>query len=235
MNYKVAVFAYDFCHKKTQDILVNLYIFGIRDVVVFLAPRVEIANNESNKPYTSIINEDVAHSRTICDNLDYKYYVFPHNKYNEISEYSNKHKRNLAIISGARILKKNIINIFKYGVINYHPGSLPETSGLNSIFWMVRKNARPVATAHFIDQKVDAGRLIDERQINLNKDDSISIVEYKLYIAQLNLHKMICKKIYKNELFKSKDIVRKSKNDPMNDEEINSVMLKFNSWKKGFI
>ena len=235
MNYKVAVFAYDFCHKKTQDILVNLYILGVSDVVVFLAPRVEIANSGGNKPYISITNEDVEHSRTICDNLDYKYYVIPHDEHHKISEFSNKHQRNLAIISGARILKENIINIFEYGVINYHPGALPETSGLNSIFWMVRKNSRPVATAHFIDQKVDAGRLIDELEINLNKDDSISIVEHKLYIAQLNLHKMICKKIFKNELFNSKDIMRKSKNDAMSYEEIHSVMEKFDSWKKGFI
>ena len=100
---------------------------------------------------------------------------------------------------------------------------------------MVKKNSRPVATAHFIDKKVDAGRLIDELQINLNKDDSFSIVEDKLYIAQLNLHKMVCKKIYKNELFESKNIVRHSKNNGMSDKEIHSTMDAFDSWKKGFI
>jgi folate-dependent phosphoribosylglycinamide formyltransferase PurN len=235
MNYKVAVFAYDFCHKKTQDILINLYIFGIRDVVVFLAPKVKIADNSIHKPYTSITDEDLTHPRVICTNLEYKYYVYHHNNFDEISKSCDDHKRNLALISGARILKKNIISLFHYGVINYHPGSLPETSGLNSIFWMIRKNARPVASAHFIDEKVDAGRLIDEQQIHLYQDDTISIVEYKLYIAQLNLHKKICQKIFYNETISAKNIERISKNEPMNHEEINTEMIKFKLWKKNHV
>ena len=235
MNYKLAVFAYDFCHKKTQDILLNLYIFGIRDVVVFLAPSVEIAKNSTHKPYASITGEDLTHPRAICANLEYKYFVCQHNNFDEIRKSCNDHKRNLALISGARILKKNIISLFHYGVINYHPGALPETSGLNSIFWMIRKNARPIASAHFIDEKVDAGRLINEQQIYLNHDDTISIVEYKLYIAQLNLHKLICKKIFYNEAITSKNIERISKNEPMNHEEINTEMIKFKSWKKNYV
>lgn len=232
MIYKVAVFGYDFCHKKTQDILTNLYIYGIRDVVVFLAPRILIEKNEIDKPFKSISNEELIHPQDICINLGFQYLVSSHNNFDQIRQLSKNHKRNLAIISGARILNKNIINLFQYGVINYHPGSLPETSGLDSLFWMIRKNSKPIATSHFIDEKVDAGRLIEKQQIKLDQDDTISIVEYKLYVAQMNLHKNICMKILNNEEFKSKKIERISKNEQMNQKEVNDAFLNFDLWKK---
>ena len=71
-----------------------------------------------------------------------------------------KYKINLGIISGARIIDKKIIKLFKYGIINFHPGKIPETSGLDSFFWTIKKNIYPSVTAHFIDQYVDRGKIL---------------------------------------------------------------------------
>ena len=50
-----------------------------------------------------------------------------------------KYKINIGIISGARIIDKKIIKLFKYGIINLHPGKIPETSGLDSFFGQLKK------------------------------------------------------------------------------------------------
>ena len=143
-----------------------------------------------------------------------------------------KSESNIAIISGARIIKKNIIDLFHYGVINYHPGSLPETSGLDSIYWMIEKNVRPLASAHFIDSKVDAGELIDESSISVNLGDTLEIIKKNLYLAQLKLHKKICQKIANNEVFETQTIVRLFKNSSMTKEQKELSLKKFIDWKK---
>ena len=51
MKYNVAVFAYDFRHKKTYDLLVGLHLSGINGVIVIAAPKVKL-NNQIEKKYT---------------------------------------------------------------------------------------------------------------------------------------------------------------------------------------
>ncbi len=121
--------------------------------------------------------------------------------------------------------------MFNYGVINYHPGPLPETSGLDSIYWMIKKNVRPLASAHFINSKVDAGELIEECWIAVNSDDTLEIVENSLYLAQLQLHKKICKKIANNQTFKTKTIVRPFKNSLMTKDQRELSLKNFANWK----
>jgi len=232
MKYNVAVFAYDFCHKKTYDLLVGLQLLGIKGVIVIAAPKVKLNNQIEKKIYESKDQENVIHPRDICRKLHYDYHVCPHDNIIEIQSYTLKSESNIAIISGARIIKKNIINLFHYGVINYHPGSLPETSGLDSIYWMIEKNARPLASAHFIDSKVDAGELIDESSISVNLGDTLEIIKKNLYLAQLKLHKKICQKIANNEVFETQTIVRPFKNSSMTKEQKELSLKKFIDWKK---
>jgi len=231
MKYSVAVFSYDFCHKKTQDILIGLYLSGIRGVLVIAAPKIKLNHNSVKKPFDSIKHKGSIHPKDICRQLGYDYQVCPHDNITDIERHVIQNGSNIAIISGARIIKQSVIGLFQYGVINYHPGPLPETSGLDSLFWMIEKNVRAVATAHFIDSRVDAGELIDEYPAYIYKDQDIAMVEYSLYVAQLNLHQNICEKIANNLCFMTTKIYRPSKNFIMTEAQIELSLKKFNDWK----
>ena len=163
MKYKVAVFAYDFLHRKTHDLLTSLFISGIKSVLVLCAPKVNLGY-EIKKVSTFSQHNYLFTPKELCARFSYDYVQCPHSNVEEIKKHILNAKSNIGLVSGARILKEDVINCFKYGLINYHPGPLPETSGLNSLYWMIEKNAKPVATAHFIDKRVDAGLLIQEHE-----------------------------------------------------------------------
>ena len=59
-----------------------------------------------------------------------------------------KHNLDIGIILGARILSKQIIDAFSIGIVNLHPGILPENRGLDNVKWSIinsynRKNWCP--------------------------------------------------------------------------------------------
>ena len=97
---------------------------------------------------------------------------------------------------------------------------------------MIEKNARPLASAHFIDSKVDAGELIDESSISVNLGDTLEIIKKNLYLAQLKLHNKVCNKIANNEVFETQTIIRPFKNSSMTKEQKELSLKKFIDWKK---
>ena len=82
-----------------------------------------------------------------------------------------KNKLDLGIILGARILKQEVIDAFKVGIINMHPGILPENRGLDNIKWSVIKNLPIGTTSHFIDSRIDMGEKLLSEQIKIYPDD----------------------------------------------------------------
>jgi len=233
MNYKVAVLAYNFPHRKTKDILTILNSHDIKNVLVIAAPKVKLKHN-STKKLVSVTNKKLIHPKELCKQFKFCYEVCEHDNFNKIKELVLREKSNLAIISGARIIKQNVIDLFKYRVINYHPGALPETSGLDSFYWMIKKNIRPAVTSHFINNQVDSGDLIEEQILKIDSQYSVEFVKEALYSKQLTLHAKICKKIAKNEHFISKAIFRPSKNNLMQEKEREQVLKKFCLWKKNY-
>lgn len=61
-----------------------------------------------------------------------------------------------------QIIKQPLIGIPRLGVLNIHPGLLPEFRGIQPYFWQLAKNfRRSGATLHLIeDEGVDTGRLL---------------------------------------------------------------------------
>jgi hypothetical protein len=234
MKYNLVVFTYDTPHRKTHDILIDIYLSGINNVLVIGAPLVKLKNISTDKIFTPISCGEPLHPKDICKRFNYQYVVCPHNDFLNIRNCLKNYGANIAIISGARILHKNIIEIFDYGVINYHPGLLPDTSGLDSLYWMLMKLVRPSATCHFIDHRVDAGFLIKEQDVRVSQSDTIEIVSHKIYLAQIELNKYICNSMFRGVEFKSTPILRIDKNSQMENLERISVLRKFPLWKKKY-
>jgi len=193
---KIILFVYNFKHKKSVDFIYklaeeNICIDAIVAADYFTIKRPKKVINFS--PFFSC-NE---HPKDVANKLDIPYYVLSHNN-KEILDIVNKHSIDLGIIAGARILRYKIIQFFNRGIINFHPGLLPECRGLDSMFWSIYNNYPLGVTSHLINKKIDCGKLILKTKIKLSLDDNLFSINKKIYNLQLALIKPTFKKIQDN-------------------------------------
>lgn len=181
---KLCVFGYNFPHRKTQDFLFHLTAIGFKPDLVILAPKVTLKNRQqthSTKESHALLEPSI-----ICQNLGIKYAIMPHNEI-KTTELIVENNCDIALIAGARILKANIISCFNKGIINFHPGKLPEIRGLDAPLWSIINNEPFCVTAHFIDYKIDQGRLIKISALKCGIEDNLASIYEQLYQLQLKM------------------------------------------------
>jgi len=87
----------------------------------------------------------------------------------------------LILIGGGRILKKRIINTAKIGVLNCHPGLLPEYRGMDVAGWAIYNGDDIGVTCHFIDEGVDTGPVLMRKKAEWGrKGDTLLKIRIKL-------------------------------------------------------
>ncbi|MEK6840204.1 MAG: formyltransferase family protein, partial [Nanoarchaeota archaeon] len=123
-NLRVGAFVYNFEHKKTQEGLFNLYLDDTPVVCALAADPVPLTFYQS-KIRIAPKGLSYAHPRTIAQKLGIPYHVVSHNS-QECEDLVRSYNLDVGVILGARILKEPIINAFNVGVLNLHPGLLPE-------------------------------------------------------------------------------------------------------------
>ena len=79
------------------------------------------------------------------------------------------------------ILKKKLINQSKYGAINFHPGT-PNFRGIGAVNFAIYKNSKYYgSTAHYINEKIDSGKIVDVTKFKLKKEDGIDKILKKTH------------------------------------------------------
>ena len=225
---QLAIFSYSFPHRKTTDFLHILYSNGFRNISVVAAPKVFVNNGECN--YEGECTQE------LCEYYGYRFIETAHSNVEVIRSFlSEVNATETAIISGARILKAEIIDIFRDGIINFHPGEIPATSGLDSFYWMIKNYSKPGTTAHYIDHRVDAGNLIEFTPADIDADDDYVTLRNKIYASQILSLKNILFKLKSGNTIERTLIFRPFKNNIMSDNEKEVVMQGFDLWKKHII
>jgi phosphoribosylglycinamide formyltransferase-1 len=92
-----------------------------------------------------------------------------------------------------KILSKNFINNFKGKILNIHPSLLPKYKGLNTHEKAIKnKDKYSGCTVHFVNSKLDSGKIINQKKVIIAKLDTpktlakkILIQEHKLYPAAI--------------------------------------------------
>lgn len=219
-DLKIAVFAYNFPHKKTQDFLLRLFLEGIKIDCIIAADPVKLDIPPSTIR-TKIRHDALLHPKIIAEKLQIDYFVIQHNS-NKVKEIIKEYNIELGIIAGARILKREIINAFPLGIINFHPGLIPEARGLDAMLWSIYRKIPLGVTAHLIDEKIDAGRILIKEQIPIYSDDTILDLSERLYEKQLDLIKPAIEKAIKGEIL---DIEITSSYNKKMPKEIESQVL----------
>ncbi|NOS84335.1 MAG: methionyl-tRNA formyltransferase [Ignavibacteria bacterium] len=87
----------------------------------------------------------------------------------------------LIVVVAFRILPKNIFKLPKYGSINLHASLLPKYRGAAPINWAVINGERETGvTTFFLQEKVDTGGIIMQKNIDINADDNAGSIHDKL-------------------------------------------------------
>ena len=105
-------------------------------------------------------------------------------------------KRDIHLICLAgfmKILSKSFIKNFKGKILNIHPSLLPKYKGLNTHEKAIKnKDKYSGCTVHFVNSKLDSGKIINQKKVKINKFDTpkklakkILVEEHKLYPAAI--------------------------------------------------
>ncbi len=233
--FKVAIFGYNFPHPKCETFIHILKKHNIKVSAYIAANKIKV--DLPKKVYNKkISHKPIFHPAQLCKFYDIPYYVSVHNSDNTIKILKEK-KANIGIVAGARILKSNIIDSFKFGIVNFHPGKIPEASGLDGLMWSIYKNIKPLVTTHFIDNKIDAGERIFERSVKLALHDRIEDIKHKMTLIEYEELQKLCISYLSNNInIPSKKIIKyKTNNKPMLKEQQIKTIKKFEIWKRNFV
>lgn len=227
----IAVFAYAFAHHKTQDFLVELGAAGYVNVTVIAAPWKALPHSDSSRYFPTTLNRaSPLPTPTLCAALGFSYHELDHDNTIRIAELRDAADFKLGIIAGARIITGAVIDLFEEGILNIHPGKLPETAGLDLFFYTIVKGVEVGVTAHYIDSRVDAGDELFFEETALGPDDSIEVVQSNNYQSQIRaLRRFVCDR--DAQVLTRTPVVRPKKNPLMSPEEKRRAVEAFTFWR----
>ena len=100
----------------------------------------------------------------------------------------------LCLAGFMKILSDNFIKNFRYNIINIHPSLLPKFKGLNTHERVIKNKEKfSGCTVHFVNSKLDSGKIILQKKVLINK-----------YETPISLKKKILKqehKLYPRSIF----------------------------------
>lgn len=100
-------------------------------------------------------------------------------------------KPEIVLLSGTRILKKEVLDQIKCPIVNIHAGITPTYRGVHGAYWALINNdlEQCGATLHFVDSGIDTGGIIDQATIEPEKNDNFSTYPLLQLAAGLKLLK----------------------------------------------
>lgn len=80
----------------------------------------------------------------------------------------------IVVLGGASIIRSHILKIPRIGLLNAHPGLLPEYRGVDVIPWAILNEDSVGVTIHFVDKGIDTGRICASETLSIRTDDTIA-------------------------------------------------------------
>jgi phosphoribosylglycinamide formyltransferase 1 len=88
-----------------------------------------------------------------------------------------------------RVLHAPMLNAFPRRIINIHPSLLPKFPGLEA--WkqaLAAGEQRTGCTVHYVDEKIDHGKVIAQREVPILPDDTPESVHARIQMAERELY-----------------------------------------------
>ena len=98
-----------------------------------------------------------------------------------------------------KILSGNFIKKFKKPILNIHPSLLPKYKGLNTHKKVIKnKEKYSGSTVHLVTTKLDSGKIILQKKINVSKYEDENTLEKKILKIEHGLYPEAIKKFLIN-------------------------------------
>ena len=109
----------------------------------------------------------------------------------------NKNKIDLICLAGfMKILSKSFIKKFKGKIMNIHPSLLPKYKGLNTHQRTINnKEKYSGCTVHYVNSKLDSGKIILQKKVKILKTDTSSSLAKKILKQEHILYPKALKKV----------------------------------------
>lgn len=107
--------------------------------------------------------------KQFCESRNIRYNYISKGRDVEVTNWVKELNPDLIVVfSMSQLLKKDLIDIPKYGVINLHPSMLPDYRGPNPDFWQYyNMEMNPGVTVHYIDEGEDTGDIIFQERVHI--------------------------------------------------------------------
>lgn len=106
----------------------------------------------------------------------------------------------LVVLAGfMRVLKSTFLNAWSSRMINLHPSLLPSFPGLASIRQAWDYGVKITGcTVHWVTAELDAGPIIDQESVRIEKNDTLETLEEKVHQAEHRLLPRVVKQLGEN-------------------------------------
>lgn len=224
----IAVITYNYPHRKTQDCIFQLKTKGYKNVHLLALPFVHREN-----PFKPIFKHRPSHCidiypKELAENFAYN---FLETQADEIKSFLDKNYIYATLIAGAGLLPKDLV--LSHSIINSHPAYLPFSRGLDALKWAIYNMEKVGITSHFINDKADAGLLIEQKIVPIYTNDSFHSFAYRQYQMEIDL---LIKSI---ELIENKNDYKNLSSDSIANKRMtkkieNNLMNYFEKYKEKY-
>ena len=109
-----------------------------------------------------------------------------------------KNKIGLICLAGfMKVLSYDFIKNFNGKILNIHPSLLPKYKGLKTHERVIKNNEKySGCTVHYVNSKLDSGKIIKQKKVKINKNDTPKLLEKKILAQEHKLYPEAILKIF---------------------------------------
>ena len=98
-----------------------------------------------------------------------------------------------------KILSSNFVKRFEGKILNIHPSLLPKYKGLNTHSRAIKNKERySGCTVHYVNSKLDSGKIILQKKVKISKDDNHFTLKAKILKQEHVLYPKAIIKLFSN-------------------------------------
>lgn len=151
-----------------------------------------------------------------------------------------KHMNIQCLFNGGtpRKISNQLIEAMPHGILNVHPGILPEYRGCSAVEWAIYNDDKIGNTVHFMDEGYDTGPILFTESYEFLKNASYKAIRTKVYSKGCELAGKALSAIQKNNLM-PKDAIPQSEDNahywnPIPNEKMTLVLKKISDFKYAY-
>lgn len=92
--------------------------------------------------------------------------------------------------------REDILKAYPHKILNIHPSLLPKFKGIDAIGQAFRSgDSITGSTVHYVDNGMDTGEIIEQRQCDIRTDDTIETLEERVKQLEYELYPSVIAKI----------------------------------------